>query len=322
MPTPETRESNMTVQILLSTYNGQRFLDDQLKSIAAQTVKDKGLLIRDDGSTDQTCDILKCFQQKYPWIRFYHGSNIGVQKSYLDLIRESDHKADYTAFSDQDDVWLPQKLTRALQCLKRMENSYPHRTPILYCSDARPVDEELGELHIGVPRVVKRPAFGNALVQNICTGCTAVANQALMELLRAFPPAEPEKIIMHDWWLYLVASCFGNVYYDKNAYILYRQHRKNVSGIKVSQRELAKYRWGRLWKPGGEIYQQAQTFQASFGREMKNRKLKNEQELLDKLFDGQSGFEGRIKLICDQRYFRQKMLDNVIFRGIVLMGKL
>ena len=141
MLTPETRESNMTVQILLSTYNGQRFLDDQLKSIISQTIKDRGLLIRDDGSTDQTCDILKCFQQKYSWIHFYHGSNIGVQKSYLDLIRESDRQADYTVFSDQDDIWLPTKIERALQCLKQLEEDSPKGIPLLYCSNTTPVDE-------------------------------------------------------------------------------------------------------------------------------------------------------------------------------------
>ncbi len=322
MLTPETRESNMTVQILLSTYNGQRFLDDQLKSIISQTIKDRGLLIRDDGSTDQTCDILKCFQQKYSWIHFYHGSNIGVQKSYLDLIRESDRQADYTVFSDQDDIWLPTKIERALQCLKQLEEDSPKGIPLLYCSNTTPVDEELRVLHMEIQRVVKKTSFGNALIQNVCTGCTAVANRVLMDLLRDHLPGESEKLIMHDWWIYLTASCFGKVYYDREAYILYRQHGENTSKMKISRNELLLYRFRRLQKPGGAIYRQVEAFKKNFSDELKRQEYCKEYKLLKNLLQSERSFLGRLRVMWDRNYFRQKWSDDLIFRMIVLIGKL
>lgn len=319
---PETGAVQMKVQILLSAYNGEPFLREQLDSIVSQTIGEKSLLIRDDGSVDATCNILKKFCREYPWIRFYQGSNIGVRRSYLELIQISDPMADYMAFSDQDDIWFPEKLARAVRILEKLRQKFSEGTPLLYCSDARAVDEKLKDLPVKIPRIVQKTCFGNALVQNICTGCTAVANRALMDLLREHLPANPEAIVMHDWWLYLTAACFGKVFYDKESRILYRQHGKNTSGIKISQKELIRYRLERLGKPGGEIYRQAGTFLTCFGDEIEKHGLTEEKELLNQMLQAQKDLGGRLRMAGDHRYFRQKRLDDLIFRGAVLMGKL
>ena len=312
----------MNIQILMSTYNGAPYLETQLNSILAQEIPAMYLLIRDDGSTDNTTEILETYHQKYPWISYYKGNNIGVQKSFFDLISHSDAKADFIAFADQDDEWMPEKLSRAIHCLSQMEKESGKQTPLLYCGAQQLVDSNLKPIPNNVSRIVRKPSFGNALVQNICTGCTTVGNQSLLTLIRNYSPSNIDDIIMHDWWLYLTASCFGKVYYDSNAYIRYRQHGKNTFGAQTSQWGLLQYRLKELLKPRGEIYRQGKMFLETFHKDLLNKSHKQSFEMLEKLLLSEKGFKNRISVIVDTRFFRQKKQDDIIFRGIVLIGKL
>lgn len=308
----------MKIQILMSTYNGEKYIRTQLESIIAQNIEEKELLIRDDGSTDGTVEIIKEYGKKYSWIQYYVGSNIGVQKSFFDLLRKADSNADYISFADQDDEWLPNKLNKAIEIL---ENKY-HRSPALYCSDKIIVNEKLEEVRVTVKRTVRKISFGNALVQNICTGCTAVVNHPLMQILQENIPQNLDRVIMHDWWLYLTASCFGKVYYDQDTYIRYRQHGSNASGAMVNQRRLACYRLKELLKPRGEIHRQNELFLETYKQKMLVPQYLEEYRLLEKILKGEKNLYGRIKIACDRRYFRQKYSDDVIFRGILILGKL
>lgn len=308
----------MKIQILMSTYNGGRYIRTQLDSIIAQNIGNKELLIRDDGSTDDTVTIIEEYQRKNPWIRYYKEKNIGVQKSFFDLLKQADSNADYIAFADQDDEWLPDKLKRAVEILE----SRDHQIPLLYCSNKIITDENLQPIHVTVASPVKRTSFGNALVQNICTGCTAVINQSMVRMLQKNMPQDIDNIIMHDWWLYLTATCFGEVYYDENSYIRYRQHGSNTSGAMVNQRRLACYRLKQLLKPRGEIYRQNEIFLKTYKQKMLVSQCLEEYRLLEKILKGEKNLCGRIKIACDRRYFRQKYSDDVIFRGILILGKL
>lgn len=311
----------MKIQILMSAYNGSQYLQTQLDSIAAQDVEQKSLFIRDDGSTDGTLQIIQDYQTRHPsWVSWQSGENIGVQKSFLELIRMADDDADYIALADQDDEWLPEKLKKAMECLRAMPADTA--TPLLYCSDKLIVGEDLQPLHVTVSRTVRKVSFGNALVQDICTGCTAVANKALVDLIKNYPPVRPEEIIMHDWWLYLTASCFGQVYYDPNAYIRYRQHGKNTSGAMLNRRDLIKYRLMELKKPRGEIYRQARLFRETHLPLLTSGTYKKELALIDRLLSSEHRFIRRLEVACDFRYFRQKRSDDLVFRGITLIGKL
>lgn len=304
----------MKVQILMSTYNGGRYIRTQLDSIVAQNIENKSLLIRDDGSTDDTISIIHEYQKKYSWIVLQEGKNIGVQKSFFELISLSDESADFVAFADQDDQWLPMKLSMAVECLK----TFSEKGPALYCSDKLIVGENLEDIDVTVSRVVRKATFGNALVQNICTGCTAVINKSLLLLLKQHMPVNPEAVIMHDWWLYLVASCFGEVYYDERAFIRYRQHGKNASGAMINKCALVKYRIAQLLKPRGELYRQIEEFSNVFNEliSMKNH------DMVCKILRSKYGVYSRIALALDRRFFRQKKSDDLVFRGIMLIGKL
>lgn len=314
----------MKIQILMSTYNGRKYIRTQLDSIVAQDVEEKVLLIRDDGSTDDTIEIIEEYQVEHTWISYYKGENIGVQRSFLELMSLADETADYIAFADQDDEWLPDKLSRAVQCLEEMrkEGDLSQDVPLLYCSDKQIVGRDLEPLNVTVSRVVRKVSFGNALVQNICTGCTAVANRPLIDLIKRYPPKKPEYIAMHDWWLYLTASCFGEVYYDQEAHIRYRQHGGNTSGAMVNRWKLLLYRMNQLMEPRGEIYRQVEEFGKCYLERMRQQEFHDRFIEIKKLLSAEKGWFNRLRVACDKNYFRQKQMDDLIFRGIVLLGKL
>ena len=304
----------MKIQILMSTYNGEQYIRTQLDSIVAQTVANKTLLIRDDGSTDNTINIIREYQAQYPWITLLTEKNVGVQKSFFNLIKLADEEADFISFADQDDQWLPEKLQKAVERL----NLFPSSSPVLYCGDKIIVGKNLEDIPVTVGREVRKATFGNALVQNICTGCTAVINQALLTLLKKHLPKNQSAIVMHDWWLYLTATCFGDVYYDQEAFIRYRQHGNNASGAMLNRRALIKYRLSQLLKPRGEIYRQIKEFRTAFRGNIGSRN----EAMIFKILRSERCLGARIALICDRRIFRQKKSDDLVFRGIVLIGKL
>ena len=126
------------VQVLMSTYNGERFLREQMESLLQQTYENLEILIRDDGSKDGTCEILKEYGERYSNIKVYYESNVGVIKSFFELLKKSE--AAYIAFCDQDDVWLAEKIERAVEILKNQQ------APALYCSNKILTDESLTSL--------------------------------------------------------------------------------------------------------------------------------------------------------------------------------
>ena len=302
----------------MSTYNGSRYIRTQLDSIIAQNIVNKELLIRDDGSTDDTVAIIEEYQRKYSWIRYYKEKNIGVQKSFFDLLKQADSNADYIAFADQDDEWLPDKLKRAVEILENRD----HQIPLLYCSNKIITDENLQPIDVTVASPVKKTSFGNALVQNICTGCTAVINQSMVRMLQKNMPQDIDNIIMHDWWLYLTATCFGEVCYDQNSYIRYRQHGSNTSGAMLNRKNLFCYRVKQIFRPRGEIYRQNEEFLMTFKWKLKEIKYFEKYRMLIQIMETERSMYKRISVVCDRRYFRQKCEDDIIFRGILIIGKL
>jgi len=229
------------VQVLLSTYNGRRYLPELLGSIFQQCDVSVEVLARDDGSTDGTWEFLEA-QRQTAALTTYRGPHLGVVGSFFWLLRHSSPDADYIALADQDDVWLPDKLARAVALLHPADSTLP----AMYCSRLTLVDADLRVLALseGAPR---GPSFENSLVQNIAPGCTMVLNRAaLAELLRGFP----EAATLHDWWIYQVIAGMGRVVYDDESRILYRQHSGNVvgkshtwlGGMAVSARRLLKRR--------------------------------------------------------------------------------
>ena len=210
------------VIVLLSTYNGEQYLLEQLESLREQQDVDISVQIRDDGSKDDTLSILKSYCSKYENFSYYSGQNVGPANSFLDLVSNAGD-ADYYALCDQDDVWEKDKLIHAVEILELNKKDIPK----LYHSNLKIVDSNLNFCRYGDKRRGKTSRY-NGFVESICTGCTMVFNSKLKVLLEK---RHPVKITMHDTWIYMVCKIFGEVIYDDNAYILYRQHGHNVIGM-------------------------------------------------------------------------------------------
>jgi glycosyltransferase involved in cell wall biosynthesis len=222
--TPPRPIETMRVAILMCTKNGAEFLDEQLKSIAAQIHTNWILFASDDGSTDKTRDILERFSQDCPQrVIVRDGPEKGVCVNFLSLAIDPTIDADYYAFSDQDDIWHPDKLRRALNWLF----SVPEAVPGLYCG--RTALMSVDGQHQGLsPLFTRQPTFANALVQNLAGGNTMVFNRATKTLLERVGHLD---VILHDWWLYqLVSAAGGMIHYDPQPMLKYRQHWRNVIG--------------------------------------------------------------------------------------------
>jgi len=218
--------SNPQTAILIATYNGGPFLGEQLCSLEAQSEADWILVARDDLSTDATSIILDQFAARSRprrLVRLVSGpARLGALGNFLTLLKHAPPAHSY-AFCDQDDVWLPEKLSRAVHALA----SEPEDLPVLYCARQQIVDGALRELCLS-PDLNRRPSLQNALVQNIATGCTIVMNEAAR---RAVLAAQPPSGTLHDWWSYLVVTAVGgHVVFDPHPVILYRQHGANAVG--------------------------------------------------------------------------------------------
>lgn len=214
------------IAILLCTYQGEKYLASQLDSFAAQTHTDWVLAVSDDGSVDKTRAMLADYRRKWgaSKLNVYEGPRRGFVGNFMTLTCNTQVQADYYSFSDQDDIWHADKLERALQWLRTV----PSDTPALYCSRTQLVDEENQLIGLS-PLFQRRPAFENALAQNIAGGNTMVFNNAARQLLLQAGPLVD--VAAHDWWLYLaVTACGGQVKYDPRPSLRYRQHTSNLIG--------------------------------------------------------------------------------------------
>lgn len=216
-----------TVHILLATYQGQEYLDEQLESIARQSHTRWTLTISDDGSTDSTLLIAQRFAQRSPQpVAIIRGPRRGSTHNFLYLVRTaaSENPADLYAFCDQDDFWLPEKLAAAV---RHWQTHGAEERPYLYCGRIQTTDAELRPKGLSSPP--SRPlTFGNALAQNIANGNTMVFNYRLLFVLRKICP---EHAVWHDWSAYQAAAgCDGVIHYDHTPYVRYRQHGANVIG--------------------------------------------------------------------------------------------
>lgn len=211
------------VLILLATYNGAKYLSEQLESVLMQKDVEVSILVRDDGSTDDTTSILERYH-KTNKLEWYTGEHLNVQKGYFDLMkRATEYKTNYFAFCDQDDIWDSDKLSIALKNLKYSKL----QVPALYYCGQRLVDAEMNliENHL----LNKNRTLKTRFVLSDFAGCTGVFNKALLEKVIAY---EPSYMLMHDTWILKVCLCLGgNVFVDSNVHMNYRQHSNNTVGL-------------------------------------------------------------------------------------------
>ena len=297
----------MRIVVLLSTYNGQKYLSKQIDSILKQNVEHLDLLIRDDGSTDDTLSIIERYSEKYDNISYYRGKNKGACQSFFDLIRRVSENYDYYAFSDQDDYWEKDKLDIAVRKLREIDE----QIPMLYCSNVIATDEHLHPIGYLFKKNKIEVNFHNAIFENIAVGCSCVTNQKLLSLIKQHIP---QRCYMHDWWIYIVATYFGKVIYDNDSYILYRQHSNNVVG--ASKSILQQY--VRRWKNSKSLCH----YPSIHMKELSEKYiLSKDNDFIQSVIQAPSSIKARLHLARGNSFARSRRVDTIIYKiRIVLYG--
>lgn len=221
------------VTILLATYNGERYLEEQIESILQQTYADWELIIRDDCSSDDTAVIaLKYVQQNPDKIRFVKRDfpSGSAKNNFFSMLKLA--KSEYVMTCDQDDVWLPTKVEVTMSEMHRLEVEEGYNRPLLVHTDLEVVDYNLSVIAESMFKLQnldnRRNKLNNLLVQNIVTGCTTKVNRALLDMV----DEAPKEAMMHDWWFALIACAFGKIGFVDQSTVLYRQHGSNEVGAK------------------------------------------------------------------------------------------
>lgn len=306
------------VQVLLSTYNGEKFIAEQLESVLAQENVDLSILIRDDGSTDRTVEIIERYSNLHSdQIHLIQSDNRKLPASFFELIRLASGTDDYYAFCDQDDIWEPGKLSRAVNRLRKVQDQ---EQPLLYCSATTMVDQSLNLIGEGPAQPGRELTIHNALVENVAIGCTSVFNQRAMELVRKHLPFEYGRIVMHDWWLYLSVAVFGKVMFDSESYIRYRQHGGNTLGGSANGFMKWKKRIQRYFGGRDHIYSnQAAEFLNCYHDELDLRY----RELLQKFIASQQNdhWAARVRYALHSPLYRQSAADQIVFKILFMLGK-
>lgn len=319
--------SNQTLQVLLSTYNGEKYIAQQLDSIFAQSYHDIKVLIRDDGSRDGTTTIVQQYMQQYPnRIEWIAGENIGVVRSFWSLMQQADQEAAYFCFCDQDDVWMPDKASRAVQKLQQLETPIESsrmdtmKRPAMVCTATQLTDEALTPTAIWPGAPARPPSFYNALFQNIAVGATMSINRSTLQLLNSVP-ANTANILMHDWWIYVTVSCFGKVFFDPEPSIYYRQHANNAVGGEATLYQKINKKLSSFKKHQNQklLVVQAAEFNKLYGDRMTDQSML---EQLHAFIAPRHRIMDRIRYLRTCRLYRQSRTENILFRLLILIGYL
>lgn len=221
------------VSILLASYNGEKYIAEQIESLLGQTIQDFTLFVCDDQSTDDTFAIINEYAQKYSDKIFVYQNEKntgGAKHNFIKMMVE--RKDNYIMLCDQDDVWLPDKIEKSLLKIRELEAIYGTDEPLLVHTDLKVVDKNLNVISSSFVKMSRtnyeKKTLNHLLTRNIAAGCTQIYNKAMADLIFA----EPEYMVVHDWWIALIASAFGKISAIYEPTILYRQHGSNSIGAK------------------------------------------------------------------------------------------
>ena len=305
----EKRTFDVRVEILLSTYNGEKYLKEQLDSLLRQDgIENIKISIRDDGSTDNTCEILKVYEERYNFNVTY-GINIGVNASMTELLKNADETFDFFAFCDQDDVWNDNRVSVAISALKRRSNE----KPLLWGCMEQLSDENLHAISM-MPIPEHLGNFYNAIVQNKLYGHTQIFNKPMRNLILRVPA---NVIYMYDWIAYILASTFGEVLYENRCLGKYRQHGDNAIGCELKRFSLMKKRLKRLLT---NDYKRVSIQMACIYEIFYNKLNEGQQKELRRFLNSRQNFFKRLLYIFITKIKRNTYLESLEFRILYLFN--
>lgn len=306
------------VIILLSTYNGEKYLEEQLDSILQQDVDNIEILIRDDGSKDNTLNILEKYRKNYPQkIKgIIKGENIGVIKSFFYLIEYVTLDYDCYMFCDQDDYWCNGKIKRVLEIFDEYKEEKKG-----YFSNLFLVNEHL--------KIIKKrydkkllPSLRNCFFENIVTGCTYAANREMFkEIQQDYLKIKNELnfLPMHDRHFYFLTCLKGRLIYDIDSFIYYRQHGNNVIGMEKSTLKAFKKRILDILKRKKE--DKRITYLKFIEKHYKDELPNIERIFLEEFLGNYNCFLKKLIFIIFNKFTRQNKYDEYFSKITYLMGK-
>jgi len=298
----ERRDRMITV--LLAAWNGENYLREQMESLLGQTNQEFTILISDDCSTDRTPEIISEYENRFP-DRVKSLKNLNpsgsARNNFFRLLKAASDE--YLMFCDQDDIWLPDKVEVTFKEMKKMENVWGRDMPILVHTDLSVADQAGTVLYPSMTRYQKIGVYDNRtshyLVENNITGNTMMINRSLKNLMVQIP----ETCVMHDWWLGLMASCFGKISYIDRPLVLYRQHGSNQVGAKSGMKQLLERRNSRekVRENYRSLFEQAKAFLSIYGQSM----TPGQKELFEEFLTlCKRSRAGKIKTILKYKLFK------------------
>lgn len=302
------------VLIMMSVYNGRKYLAEQLESIIGQKGVDVSLYIRDDGSEDSAEAVIRKYENIIPII-YCREANIGAARSFMRLVELAEDGYDYYAFADQDDSWDHDKLYTAVQKMKNTGKS-----PALYYSNTRRVGQDLEKIKEPYNKVYHTEKFPDVLILTEAPGCTMVFDNKLLLLLKRHMPIQ---LYMHDCWvLQVCAAIRGTIIYDANPHMLYRQHAGNVMAglekMKYNPFQLFRYRVHKIFDFSYRPSVAAAELKEGYYDLMDNRSRRAVQMLID----APNCLRYRIYMLLTNKIATPYWVYNVKFKLQVLFNKL
>lgn len=304
--------SNKKILVMMSTFNGEKHLREQIDSILNQkTDHSIYLRIRDDGSTDRTCEIIEEYINNYPKnVELFRGENKGYNASFFWLL-QSAFGYDYYALSDQDDKWLSDKLQVACDMIDRENKDIP----LLYASTSYLVHDDL--IPYGTTRKKRREmTIYNTIIQNICPGHSQVMNEKMVDLLRG--DIDASRIYVYDSWIQNVANLYGKILFDNTPHTYYRQYEGNQLGSGVGKIGQLIASIGRNKTGDGHKYRR----QIEYFMEYNSIKLQERGVYKEVLaFLEANTLMKKIRYLRKSKLIRQNKLETMFFYAAVLTGR-
>jgi rhamnosyltransferase len=301
------------VVIIMSVYNAEKFLSEQIDSILAQRGAQVFLYIRDDGSCDQTPKILENYARHDHRVICNRGANLGAMKSFMQALFDCPLEGDYFGFGDADDVWVPEKLEYTIGLIEKIICSHEAADcPVAISTKLRVVNERLER--IGETQTPKlQLCFENALIETVTSGASIIMNKSAYDLIREYRPIHA---VMHDAWVYLLITALGVFEYGDRPTILYRQHASNVTGTAHGFRRRLALRWRRI-QTSNPYWTQAAEFANFFRLRLEPRKRK----ILDDYLCYRDSFASRMRFALYPSVKAQSMKANLFHRILFLFGR-
>lgn len=302
-------KKDTNVLVLMSTYNGEAYLRKQLDSILHQDKVKVHLMVRDDGSTDHTCRILAEYEEKYPNMEWQTSENVGFVRSFSILAEKAltySSPIDYYAFSDQDDIWMPNKLKTACRYLEEFDQN----TPLLFSSNSLFVDDNmnvLGTFHRETPHYTKQ----NVMIYPTEQGCSMVFNKSALALYDGNPP----KNAWHDRWMCLICNFLGKSVYCQSPLFYYRIHGGNMIGKKQNF-------WDRIlddvkffFTSDAKNSQMVQEFYQSYQSCLSDE----DREILNVFLHYKGSFKNKWKIVMSPEYQRASNWQERMRKAVLLL---